>query len=162
MLRDGHPLTTTRDRFAELIAVPQLTMSVALLGLLFAFALGTLHALSPGHGKTVVGVNLVGARGTARHAAFLGITVTITHTAGVFALGIVTLFASEYILPERLYPILGLASGAIVVAIGLSLFTRRLRAAMSAQAIITSTTTSTSPGTRTPTRICHQELTVRR
>ena len=133
MLRDGHPATTTRDRFAELIAVPQLTIGVALLGLLFAFALGGLHALSPGHGKTVVGAYLVGARGTARHAVFLGIVVTITHTAGVFALGIVTLFASTYILPERLYPMLGLVSGAIVVAIGLSLFTRRLRVAMSAK-----------------------------
>jgi ABC-type nickel/cobalt efflux system permease component RcnA len=74
-----------------------------------------------------VGAYLVGSRGTARHAAFLGLTVTITHTAGVFALGLVTLLASEYVVPEKVFPILSLISGGMVVAIGLSLFVRRLR-----------------------------------
>src|SRR5262249_10885809 len=105
-------------------------LPVALFGLVVAMVLGAGHALSPGHGKTVVGAYLVGSRGTARHAAFLGMTVTITHTAGVFALGLVTLFASRYILPERLFPILGLVSGAVVLAIGLKLFINRLRAAL--------------------------------
>lgn len=127
--RDGRPVSQSRDRFAELIAVPDITPAVALLGLVIAAGLGALHAFSPGHGKTVVGAYLVGARGTARHAAFLGLTVTITHTLGVFALGVVTLFASHYILPERLFPILSFVSGGIVVAIGLSLFVQRLRAA---------------------------------
>jgi len=93
-------------------------------------ALPILHALSPGHGKTVVGAYLVGSRGTPRHAAFLGLTVTITHTIGVFALGVVTLLASQYVVPERLFPVLSLLSGAMVVGIGVSLLTRRLRAAL--------------------------------
>lgn len=117
------------DRLAALIAVPELTPFVALFGLLIACALGALHAFSPGHGKTVVGAYLVGSRGTAKHAAFLGLTVTITHTLGVFALGLVTLFASQYIVPETLLPILSFVSGAIVVTIGLSLFASRLRGA---------------------------------
>ncbi len=130
MARNGRPASTpARDYFAELIAVPELTPGVALLGLLIAAALGSVHALSPGHGKTVVGAYLVGSRGTPRHAAFLGLTVTITHTAGVIALGVVTLFLSQYIVPERLFPILSLISGAIVMFIGLSLFVQRLRAA---------------------------------
>ena len=74
--------------------------------------------LSPGHGKTVVGAYLVGARGTAKHALFLGVTVTATHTIGVYALGFVTLYLSQYILPERLYPILQVTSGLLVVGIG--------------------------------------------
>jgi len=130
MRRDGQRATPARDRLAELIAVPELTPLVALVGLLIAIALGALHAMSPGHGKTVVGAYLVGSRGTARHAAFLGLTVTITHTAGVFALGLVTLFASHYVLPEKLFPILSLVSGLIVVVIGGSLFIRRLRLAL--------------------------------
>ncbi len=117
------------DRLAALIAVPELTPVIAIFGLLIACALGALHAFSPGHGKTVVGAYLVGSRGTAKHAAFLGLTVTITHTLGVFALGLVTLFASQYIVPETLLPILSFVSGAIVVTIGLSLFTSRLRGA---------------------------------
>ncbi|HYJ47912.1 MAG TPA: sulfite exporter TauE/SafE family protein, partial [Pyrinomonadaceae bacterium] len=95
-----------------------------------AAGLGALHALSPGHGKTVVGAYLVGSRGTARHAAFLGLTVTITHTLGVFALGLVTLFASAYVVPERLFPILSFISGAIVLGLGLTLFVRRLRSGL--------------------------------
>ena len=63
----------------------------SLLLLLTAFAWGALHALSPGHGKAMVAAYLVGTRGTARHAVALGATVTITHTAGVFALGLVAL-----------------------------------------------------------------------
>jgi ABC-type nickel/cobalt efflux system permease component RcnA len=127
--RNGRPAQTpARDRFAELIAVPHLTPGLVILGLLFAMILGAVHALSPGHGKTVVGAYLVGSRGTARHAAFLGLTVTITHTAGVFVLGVVTLFASRYVVPERLFPALSFLSGAMVVAIGASLLIRRLRA----------------------------------
>src|SRR5262249_34431503 len=129
-LRDGKPVVVARDRFAELIAAPNLTPGVILIGLLIAFAMGGMHAMSPGNGKTVVGAYLVGSRGTAKHAAFLGATVTITHTIGVFALGIVTLFASRYVIPEKLYPVLGFVSGAVVVAIGLSLFTKRLRVSL--------------------------------
>lgn len=129
--RDGRRATAMkRDPLAELIAVPEVSLRVALLGLLAAAALGAFHALSPGHGKTVVGAYLVGSRGTPRHAVFLGLTVTVTHTAGVIALGVLTLFASQYILPERIFPILGFVSGAIVVVIGLSLFVRRLRAVL--------------------------------
>jgi nickel/cobalt transporter (NicO) family protein len=129
-LRDGKPAVITRDRFAELIAAPNLTPGVILIGLLIAFALGGMHAMSPGHGKTVVGAYLVGSRGTAKHAAFLGATVTITHTIGVFALGFITLFASRYVIPEKLYPVLSFISGALVLAIGLSLFTKRLRVSL--------------------------------
>ncbi len=130
MTRDGKAVSVTRDRFAELIAVPELTPTVVLLGLLIAAVLGAAHALSPGHGKTVVGAYLVGTRGTAKHALFLGATVTITHTLGVFALGLVTLFASQYVLPEKLFPILSLASGLLVAIIGLSLFRQRLFSAI--------------------------------
>jgi nickel/cobalt transporter (NicO) family protein len=125
--RDGHSVVQSRDRVTDLINVPEVTPLVAALGLLFAVGFGALHAFAPGHGKTVVGAYLVGARASMRHAAFLGATVTVTHTLGVLALGIVTLFASRYILPEQLFPVLSFISGAIVLAMGLSLFVARLR-----------------------------------
>lgn len=130
LTREGRPFVQTRDRFAELITVTELTPMVALLGLLVAAALGAIHALSPGHGKAVVGAYLIGSRGTPRHAVFLGLTVTVTHTISVFALGLVTLFASQYVMPERLFPVLGFISGAIVLVVGLGLFIRRLRVAL--------------------------------
>jgi ABC-type nickel/cobalt efflux system permease component RcnA len=93
--------------------------------MLIAFALGAMHALSPGHGKTIVAAYLVGNRGTPRHALLLGAIVTLTHTIGVFALGLVTLFLSRFIVPERLYPVLGFLSGAMIVGLGVNLFRQR-------------------------------------
>lgn len=93
---------------------------------LVAVGLGAMHALEPGHGKALVGGYLVGSRGTARQAILLGLTVTATHTIGVYALGAVTLVAAQYVVPERLYPVLGVASGLMVAAIGLSLVRSRL------------------------------------
>jgi nickel/cobalt transporter (NicO) family protein len=100
---------------------------VLVLLLLTAFAWGALHALSPGHGKAMVAAYLVGARGTARHAVALGATVTITHTAGVFALGVVALGLSEYVLPEDLYPWLNLVSGLLVLVVGAYVLRKNLR-----------------------------------
>jgi nickel/cobalt exporter len=116
------------SRFAESAATRELTLPLALFLLLAAVFWGALHALGPGHGKTVVAAYLVGARGTARHAVFLGLTVTATHTAGVYFLGLLTLSASHVIVPERLYPALSLVSGLLVVAMGLGLLIGRLRA----------------------------------
>ena len=126
--RDGQATTAPvqKDKFAELINVPEITVPIVLFGLVLAFGFGAMHALSPGHGKTVVGAYLVGSRGTIKHAVFLGATVTVTHTLGVFALGLVTLFASDYILPERLMPLLNFSSGSLVLFIGLALFKNRL------------------------------------
>lgn len=125
--RSGRTVTATQtDRLAALISVPKLTAGTALLGCVMALFLGGFHAMSPGHGKAIVGSYLIGARGTARHAMFLGLTVTLTHTIGVFALGIVTLLLSEYFVPERVYPVLSIVSGVMVVVIGVNLFIRRL------------------------------------
>ncbi len=117
------------DRFADLLN-GSASSGFVLATFFVAFGLGALHALSPGHGKTIVGAYLVGSRGTARHALFLGLTTTITHTAGVFLFGLLVLFASETILPDRLYPWLGVLSGLLVATIGYSLLRgqwRRLR-----------------------------------
>jgi nickel/cobalt transporter (NicO) family protein len=113
-------------RVAGLISAGRLSAAVVALSMLAAFFWGAAHALTPGHGKAVVAAYLIGARGTARHAGILGLTVTLTHTAGVFILGAATLYLSRYILPEELYPWLSVASGVLVVLIGLALLYRRL------------------------------------
>jgi nickel/cobalt transporter (NicO) family protein len=100
---------------------------VLILMLLGALGWGALHALSPGHGKAMVAAYLVGTRGSVRDAVILGGTVTVTHTAGVFALGLVTLALSQYVLPEQLYPWLTAISGFMVVAVGAAVLRSRLR-----------------------------------
>jgi ABC-type nickel/cobalt efflux system permease component RcnA len=111
------------------ISGPMIDPRVGILTLLGALLLGAVHALSPGHGKTIVGAYLIGSRGTPRHAVFLGVTVTITHTLGVFAIGFATLYASRFIVPERLFPILSLISALLVLGMGLTLLIQRARIA---------------------------------
>jgi nickel/cobalt exporter len=120
----------TTDLGADVTALfqaPDLTLPIIVLSLLVAAALGAIHALSPGHGKTVMAAYLVGSRGNTRQALGLGLTVTVSHTLGVLALGLLSLSATAILPPERLYPILSIASGAIVVVIGAYLLVTRLR-----------------------------------
>ncbi len=111
----------------QVIQTRELTPFFVVLSIAIATALGALHAVSPGHGKTVMAAYLVGARGTARHAIGLGLTVTVSHTLGVLGLAVLTLFASTLLPAERLYPILGLVSGLIIVGIGLYLLIDRFK-----------------------------------
>ena len=92
-----------------------------------AFALGAAHALTPGHGKTIVAAYLVGSRGTLKHAAFLGAMVTFTHTVSVFLLGMATLFLFQYVVPEQVTRVLGAISGLSIVAIGGWMLYQRVR-----------------------------------
>jgi nickel/cobalt exporter len=114
-----------RDSFMELLATKQLGLGIILVALAVAVGLGAFHALEPGHGKTLVAAYLVGSRGTAKHALLLGLIVTAAHTTGVYLLGAVTLYASRYIVPERLYPWLGVVSGVMIAGLGLVLLVRR-------------------------------------
>jgi ABC-type nickel/cobalt efflux system permease component RcnA len=113
--------------FASLVGRSHLSLLVILASLAAAMFWGAAHALSPGHGKTIVTAYLVGQRGTPKHAALLGLIVTATHTVGVFALGLVTLGLSRFVMPEHLYPWLNLVSGLLVVGIGASVLRARLR-----------------------------------
>lgn len=114
-------------RFESLIAGRDLGAATIALSLLVAAFWGAAHALTPGHGKAIVAGYLVGSRGKPRHAVALGLIVTATHTIGVFALGIVTLALSAFVLPEQLYPWLTLVSGLLVVGVGASVLRSRLR-----------------------------------
>ena len=116
---------TPRNSFTELMATKQLDVGMVLIAFAVAVGLGAFHALEPGHGKTLVAAYLVGSRGTMKHAFLLGLIVTATHTAGVYLLGAVTLYASQYIVPERLYPWLGVVSGVLIAGLGAVLLVRR-------------------------------------
>lgn len=117
----GHGGTSVQA-LAELSATPTLMLT----GLGIAFLFGAGHALTPGHGKTMVAAYLVGSRGTPKHALVLGFVTTLTHTFTVFALGLLALFASRYVLPEQLYPVLSFISGMTVCGVGVWLLEERL------------------------------------
>lgn len=77
-----------------------LTPLVLLVSLLTAVALGAGHALTPGHGKTLMAAYLVGSRGTVLHAAGLGLSVTVSHTIGILVLAALVVGAQDILAPD--------------------------------------------------------------
>ncbi len=113
----ANQIATPRSKFTELISARNPGFWFLFTAALLAAGLGALHALEPGHGKTIVAAYLVGSKGTARHAVWLGVIVTLAHTAGVYLLGALTLYASRYIVPEQLFPWLEILSGMIIAIV---------------------------------------------
>jgi nickel/cobalt transporter (NicO) family protein len=117
------------DALTRLLHQQQITPWMVAAAIGIAFVLGAAHALTPGHGKTIVAAYLVGSRGTLKHAAFLGAMVTFTHTVSVFLLGLATLFLFQYVVPQKVTQVLGAISGLSIVAIGGWMLSKRLRRA---------------------------------
>ena len=114
-------------RFADLVTRSAGT-PWALAGLLaIALLVGAAHALAPGHGKTVMAAYLVGTRGRPRDALLLGTIVSLMHTGSVLALGLLLFHVSRTTRLDRIYPVLTLAGGLVVVVVGAVLLRGRLR-----------------------------------
>ena len=126
---DGAPATpiARSNALSDILATGAGDPLVVLGALLLAIALGALHALEPGHGKTLLAVSLVGARATPRQAVILAVALTVAHTAGVLALGFVVLAATRWIVPEQVYPWITLASGLFVTILGARAVAREVR-----------------------------------
>jgi nickel/cobalt exporter len=121
--------TSQTEPLTRLLHQQALTPWMIAVAIGIAFALGAAHALTPGHGKTIVAAYLVGSRGTLKHAVFLGAMVTLTHTITVFLLGLATLFLFQYVVPQKVTQVLGAISGLSIVAIGGWMLYKRLRGA---------------------------------
>ena len=124
--QDEHHAESDTLELQQMLRSEDLSVDLVVLALTLSFFLGAAHALEPGHGKTIVAAYLIGNRGTVANAVYLGGVVTITHTSSVIILGLVTLFASNYILPEQLFPWLGAGSGLLIMGLGGWLFARSL------------------------------------
>jgi nickel/cobalt exporter len=111
---------------AALIDTPQVSVSLVLLALGVAFGVGALHALAPGHGKTITAAYLAAGDGRVRHAVGAALAVSTMHTAAVAAVGVLVLSAERLFPAERVYPWLGLAAGAVAVVLGGTLLMARL------------------------------------
>jgi nickel/cobalt exporter len=92
-----------------------------------SFGLGALHALEPGHGKTVVGAYLIGSKGRISDAVLLGIVVTLTHSGSVILLGVLSIIATHYFVPETVQKILAIVSGLLIIAVGGWMLNVRIR-----------------------------------
>ena len=131
------PGGVTGAELPSIFGSADLTPIVLLVSLLTAIGLGAAHALTPGHGKTLMAAYLVGSRGTSLHAVGLGLSVTLSHTIGILALAAVVIGAQGLLAPDvvvRTAPIVAAIS--IVVIGGWMLVSeiRRRRAAAAATA----------------------------
>jgi len=94
------------------------------LALVAALGVGAVHALAPGHGKTLLAMYLVGGHTrSVRDALRVGLTVTAAHTASVLALGVLVAAGSS-VVPDRVYPVLTAVSGLLVLWLGIGLLRR--------------------------------------
>lgn len=114
-------------RLAALLRSVDRTWGFALFALALAFALGAGHALSPGHGKTLVAAWMVGDRGRPRDAVVLGFTMAATHTLSVFVLGMFALPLEARIGSDKLLRTLELVAGTLVVGLALTQLPARWR-----------------------------------
>lgn len=123
--------TGVSDQARQLLAflyAPTLTAWGLAIALAFALVIGGLHALAPGHGKTLVAAYLVGSRGTVQHAVLLGGITTFTHTISVITVGLLALAAQNVFSLNGLMPVLEIGSGLLVLGIGVQLLLARWRA----------------------------------
>jgi nickel/cobalt exporter len=111
---------------ASFAARPDLSAGLVALMIVAAAGVGAVHALGPGHGKSLIGAYLVGTGGTLRQAVAVGTAVSVMHTASVLGLGLLVLSAERVLAPERVYPWLGLASGLVALGLGAALLTSRI------------------------------------
>jgi nickel/cobalt exporter len=115
------------DALAALVGRPSLSLPMVVVGLLVAFGVGTLHALAPGHGKTLTAAYLTGSRGTVRQAIGAGVAVSVMHTLSVSVIAAIVVLAQRAFPAERVYPWLGLAAGLTATALGGGLLLARVR-----------------------------------
>jgi nickel/cobalt transporter (NicO) family protein len=80
--------------------------------------LGVMHAVEPGHGKTVVAAYLVGTKGRNTDAVILGLTVTFTHTFSIIILAVIAQYTSRYYSDEVIHSYLGIVSSLIILGLG--------------------------------------------
>lgn len=113
---------------AGLVAEPLRTPWALAFALAVAFGIGVGHAFGPGHGKTVMAAYLMGGGAGIRHAAGVGVAVSVMHTVSVVGLGVVLLSVGWAARPERVFPWLSLAAGLAVLAVGVGLCRRRFGA----------------------------------
>jgi nickel/cobalt transporter (NicO) family protein len=116
------------DRFVALVGATTTSPPVIAGAMLAALVLGGVHALGPGHGKTLMAAYLVTTQGRRRDALALGGIVSLMHTASVLALALFLATIGKDLAVERVYPVLTVVAGALVTGVGGNLLRRRLAA----------------------------------
>lgn len=89
-----------------------------------ALVLGALHALEPGHSKSMMAAFIVTVRGTPWQAVVLGISAAIGHTLIIFVLALVGLSLGDQLILDKAEPWLIVLSGILIMLIAMRIFMR--------------------------------------
>lgn len=100
---------------------------VSLMYLPVAIGLGVLHALEPGHAKTVIAAYLIGTKGTRGDAILLGISAAATHSIIVILLAAVAVWLGRETFTGEAAYWLQIVSAGVVVLIGCWMLWQRVR-----------------------------------
>lgn len=125
---DSQDKSNNAPKISEVTSIlkdTKISGALFLWALVISFVLGGLHALTPGHGKTLVAAYLVGQHGTKKDAVILAAVTTATHTFSIYVLGLVSIFATKYFLPEKIIPALETISALSIFGLGIWLLSRR-------------------------------------
>ncbi len=114
------------QRFQSLLDEKTITLPFAVGAMLIAVLLGGLHAMAPGHGKTLMAAYAVSRRGTRGDILAIGATVAATHTIGIMILGALV-SATTVVSPDRTLRWASVVSGVLVLGVGITLVRSRLR-----------------------------------
>jgi ABC-type nickel/cobalt efflux system permease component RcnA len=117
----------SEDFVKQALYRPDLSPLFLMLILGAAFLLGAIHALGPGHGKSLMAAYLVGARGRVRDAVVLALTITFSHVFSVILIGFAAFVVMDVFWSEKVSVWLGIVSGIIITVIGIWLFIQRLQ-----------------------------------
>ncbi|MCZ3367134.1 MULTISPECIES: sulfite exporter TauE/SafE family protein [Methanobacterium] len=99
--------------------ITAVTSEMSLMFIISAFILGALHALEPGHGKSVMAAFVIGTDAELKDASLLGLTVVFSHVIVVVLLGIVSIFLIGALDVNRTHEVMSLIGGIILVGVGL-------------------------------------------
>jgi ABC-type nickel/cobalt efflux system permease component RcnA len=115
----GEPPESAVGRLKALLTQEDPDAGILIVALSLAFFLGAIHALSPGHGKALVGAYLIGSQGRPLDAVTLGLVVTLSHVSSVILLGVASLAASRTFVPETMFPYIEMASALLLMVLGI-------------------------------------------
>ncbi|HET9457213.1 MAG TPA: hypothetical protein VFO78_07720 [Candidatus Limnocylindrales bacterium] len=105
----------------------ELSPLVLLVSLVTALALGAIHALTPGHGKTLMAAYLVGVRGRPVHAVGLGLAVSVSHTLGILVLAAVVVAGHGLLPAETVTRVAPIVAAVGIAAVGAWMLVAELR-----------------------------------
>jgi nickel/cobalt exporter len=89
-----------------------------------AVVLGALHALEPGHSKSMMTAFIVAIHGNAGQAVLLALSVTVGHTIVVWALALLAWQLQDTAILEKAEPWLLLVGGLLIVTLALRILSR--------------------------------------